>query len=330
MSSPQPPAITSSVPSDGSNCPQPHCPEILYDRSGVGGPRRGVEVDDSDIYWCEVSAADGNVVRAAPKDGSGPVRTLGRWYDFSFGPSLVVDQAHVYWLDAEDTGRVVQVDKNGSNPKFFALPPDDAGKRLDIGPLTGTSDAIIVATHGCEKVIRVPKDGSPTSSWDVSPYDNAGATTSLRSYTDALYCANGAYIHKLDLTTGSVTPLVSSQDFAGALSLVDESLYFVNNRGVANTGENLAVLPQGDAEVRGLGPAFGFVDQSQYDQARKVLYWTTGLNATTAEVARYQLGGTEPPELLFGSQDVMGGNASDATYLYWLSQKAVTRLQKWP
>jgi hypothetical protein len=62
-------------------CNQPSCPEVLYDRAGSRpiNPRRGVEVDDRDIYWCEI--ADGNVVRAAPKSGGGAGRapiTAGR------------------------------------------------------------------------------------------------------------------------------------------------------------------------------------------------------------------------------------------------------------
>jgi hypothetical protein len=63
------------------SCAQPSCPEVLYG-SRPGAPQRGIEVDDTDVFWCEITFEEGNVVRAAPKNGAGPVRTLGRWYDF--------------------------------------------------------------------------------------------------------------------------------------------------------------------------------------------------------------------------------------------------------
>ena len=40
--------------------------------------------------------------------------------------------------------------------------------------------------------------------------------------------------------------------------------------------------------------------------------------------------GLVAPVLLLDGQNVMGDSASDADYLYWLSDYAVTRLHKWP
>lgn len=45
-------------------------------RGGTGRPRRSLEVDATDVYWNELDQ-DGMNVRAAPKNGAGPVRTLG-------------------------------------------------------------------------------------------------------------------------------------------------------------------------------------------------------------------------------------------------------------
>jgi hypothetical protein len=316
-------------PKSAARCPQPHCPEILYDRSQSGGPRRGVEVDETDIYWCELTAAEGNVVRAAPKDGSGPVRTLGKWYDFAFGRSLIVDDRHVYWLRPEDTGSLLRMDKDGGNPMTIPLPGDTAGRRFDIGPLGDTADAVLVATHGCTHVMRVPNDGSAISLWRMSPYPNAGVTTGLESFDGLIYCANGPYIHTLDPDTGSVTEIVSGQVRVGPMAMTSGLLYFVNNSRVANTSENLAVLREGSV-VQDLGPTFGFVDQLEYDSARRALYWVTGLHWAVAEVVVYHLDGAVYPQLIFPAQDVMGSSASDTDYLYWLSEHAVTRLKKWP
>lgn len=304
---------------------------MLYDRSQSGGPRRGVEVDDTDIYWCELTASDGNVVRGAPKNGRGPVRTLGRWYDFAFGRSLVVDDRYVYWLRPEETGLVHRVDKTGANPTTLPLPPGPDGKRFDIGPLAITDDALLLATHGCPYVLRVPKDGSPVTVWPVSPYPNLGVTTGLEMFGGLFYCANGSSIHSLDPATGAVTEIVSGQVRAGPMAMVGGDLYFVNeDRSPAETLEELALLRVGAATPAVLGSTFGFVGRLLYDEPRNALFWTTGLNWQYAEVATYGLGSASPPELLFDNQDVMGNSAADADYLYWLSEHAVTRLRKWP
>jgi len=318
-------------PADAGVCSQPHCPETLYDRSQFGGPRRGVEVDDTDIYWCELTAAEGNVVRAAPKDGRGPVRTLGKWYDFAFGRSLVVDQSHVYWLRPEETGALIRVNKDGTNPATIPLPGDSEGQRLDIGPLVDAADAVLVATHGCTHVMRVPKDGSPTSLWPVSPYSNAGATTGLESYDQLIYCANGPYIHTLDPATSTVTEIVSGQDHAGPMSRVGPDLYFANDDSLpSETNERLAVLRSSASEPADLGGAFGFVGRILHDAPRKTLHWVTGLHWAVANVVTYQLDSPDAPRLLFDGQDAMGSCTSDADHIYWLSEHAVTRLKKWP
>jgi hypothetical protein len=126
-----------------------------------------------------------------------------------------------------------------------------------------------------------------------------------------------------------VTEVVGGQDHAGPMVMVGGDLYFINDRGVANSSENLAVLPRGGV-VRDLGAAFGFVDQLEYDSARQALYWVTGLHWAVAEVVVYHLDGAFYPQLIFPAQDVMGSSASDTDYLYWLSEHAVTRLKKWP
>lgn len=154
------------------SCAQPHCPEVLY--GSRQATRRGIEVDDTDVFWCEVTLEEGNVVRAAPKNGAGPVRTLGRWYDFSTGRSLIVDEHHIYWMLPEDSGSLLRVDKDGNNPVSTPLPPGPINGRLQLGPLHDAGNAVIVATHGCKEIMRVPKDQRPLELWDLSPYPNGG------------------------------------------------------------------------------------------------------------------------------------------------------------
>jgi hypothetical protein len=167
----------------------------------------------------------------------------------------------------------------------------------------------------------------------MSPYPNAGVTTGLESFDGLIYCANGAYIHTLDPDTGSVTEILSGQDHAGPMQKIGDNLYFANNDGLpAETHEELALLRLGAGgdPPTSLGSAFGPVGRLLYDERRRMLCWVTGLNWQFAEIVTHQLDTRDAPKVLFENQDVMGDSASDAEYLYWLSEHAVTRLEKWP
>lgn len=295
-------------------------------------------MDDVDIFWGEVTNEEGNVVRAAPKNGDGPVRTLGKWYDFASTSSLVVDQTHVYWLRNDSGGVLVRVNKDGSASVTTDLPVSPAGAggtagaRLDFGPLRDAGDAIILATQGCTSVARIPKNGSAASVFEVSPYPNGGVTTGLDVAGGFAYCSNGEHIHALDLQTGASREIVRNQRYAGPMLWVGGDLYFVNDRGSSNTGENLAVLRAGagaDAAID-LGGAAGFVDRLHFDDKRRTITWVTGFHWLVSEVVVYRLDGGAPPEILLDKQDVMGGSAADADAVYWLSDHQVTRLKKSP
>ena len=290
---------------------------------------RGVEVDATDIYWCEVSADEGTIVRAAPKDGRGPVRTLGPWHDFSASRSLLVDSSHAYWLMPDDGGALMRVAKDGSSTARLPLPPLDDGGRVDIGPLEDGGEVVIVGTHGCGHIVRVPKDGAPATRWPVSPLPPGGGTTGLAVRGESVYCANYQHVHRLDMVTGEASIVAANLRVAGPLALAGERLFLGNNSTVANTNEALMVLEPGSSGFVELGPLFGPVARLLNDQPRNKLFWVTGLHWATSKVASLGLASAGQPALLFEKQDVMGSSAADADYLYWLSNTAVTRLKKW-
>lgn len=159
-------------------CAQPHCPEVLYGTRQA--TRRGLEVDDTDVFWCEVTLEEGNVVRAAPKSGVGPIRTLGRWHDFLGTPTLVVDDQYVYWMLPEESGSLLRVDKDGHNPVSTPLPPGPIDGRLQLGPIHDAGDAVIIATRGCSQIMRVAKDGNSLEFWELSLYPNGGGSLGWR------------------------------------------------------------------------------------------------------------------------------------------------------
>ncbi|HEX5098236.1 MAG TPA: hypothetical protein VFV94_01995 [Polyangiaceae bacterium] len=324
-------------PADAGPCPQPYCPETVYDRitdEEANRPRRGIEVDGPTLYWGEYSPSAGGVVRSAPKDGSGPIRTLGQRFDFAYSRSLVVDETHVYWLNVDDTRTwpvLVRVDKDGSNPQTTPIPRfGDNVKLLDLGAIAGTPDAILLATLSCSWILRVPKDGSAIQSWAVSPYPDSGGVTELERFGDFIYCSNGAHIHRLDPATGAVSEIVSGQDHAGPMALIEGSLYFANNDGGTNGDENLALVAPNGGDVQDLGLSFGAAAHLNYDELRHSLYWVTGLSPFIGRVVAYGVGGTAAPTVLLDAQNIMGDSTADADNLYWQSDNAITRLHKWP
>lgn len=313
----------------GSGCGRPNCPIILYG-ARPGYLSRGVEVDTNDVYWGETTNEDGLLVRAAPKTGAGPVRTLGSWHDFSAGRSLVVDDRHAYWLRPDEGGVLVRVDKDGANARNTALPAPSDGRKATLGPLEDAGDAVIVAAHGCTHIYRAPKDGSVPTAFPVSTAQPAGGETGLAHDGAFIYCSNGKRIHRLDPRTGKSEPLTSDLDMAGPLLVRNGQLFVGNNRPAIGTGENLAVIALDTAATNDLGPTGGYVSRLLFDEKRRTVYWVTGLSRTLGKVAAYRLDGSAAPDILFENQDVMGNSAADTDYVYWVSDRAVTRLRKSP
>jgi hypothetical protein len=311
---------TAAVP-----CARSHCPEVLYDRR-PNLVMRGVALDQHDVYWFE-SANEGNIVKAAPKGGSGPIRTLGRWWDFEVDAALVVDETHAYWMRPEGTGTVLKVNKDGSASVTLPLPGADAGTRLDLGPIIDAGEALLIATHGCTTIIRVAKDGSGATTWPVSKDRNAGGETDLERDGDQVYCSNGKYVHLLNTNTGEASVVTDALSFAGPLKKLGDSIYVANNRPVTNSGENLARINP-DHTITDLGPALGYVDSIVYDEPCKVFHWVTGLSLANAEVVAFHLDRTDPPQLLFDQQSMESSVVADADYIYWGADQAMMRLKK--
>jgi hypothetical protein len=327
-----------STPKDGGHagsgstlpCNQPSCPEVLYDRgtSPPTNPRRGVEVDDQDIYWCEI-AAEGNVVRAATKVGGGTIRTLGQWYDFAAGRSLVVDQSHVYWLRPDGTGVLVRVNKDGTEPTTIALPLPSDGTKLDLGPIEDAGTSVVIATASCSHAIDVPKAGGEPILRSVGDQRPAGGVTGLTADDRSFYCSNGAKIFAISRSDGSVRELAGDQFLAGPLKLVGGDLFFMDDNGDAGSPNTaLRVLRGLAGSPVDLGSFQARAARFLYDESRGRFYWASGLHWAVGKVLTYEMSGGAAPAVLFQNQDVMGSSTSDAEYIYWLSNNAVTRLKK--
>ena len=281
------------------------------------------------MFWCEATPEEGLVVRAAPKSGAGPVRTLGSWYDFSAGRSLVVDDQHVYWLRPEGTGELLRVNKDGSNQLRIPLPAAENGQALQIGPLHDAGDAIIVGEHGCIHAVRVPKNGAPPELFRASTNTVGGGVTGLESDASSIYCFNRQFLYRVEIANGRAGEVGESLAHpGGALLLIGRQLFVGNNNPTAGASGNLVVIDLDGPSARDLGNSQGQVARIHYDERRRTLHWVTGLSRLAGKVVAYNLDGTAPPEVLFENQDVMGNSAADADYVYWLSNTAITRLKK--
>jgi streptogramin lyase len=288
-------------------------------------------VDDTHLYWCEGVSSEGRFISAAPKDGTGPILTIGTWYDLSSPDNLVVDEQHVYWLFPEGTGVLRRVNKDGSDPISFPLPVTALGGRLDIGPLEDGGDALFIATHGCFQIVRMPKDGGPAQLWDISDLGNGGGGTLLGLQGQYVYCSNDDYIQRLDTTTGKVTLVVDDQRSGSPFIFIDQYMYIHANQPTPVTPPYIGRidLSADKPSTVNLGPSFATSGGLFYDAVRKRLYWTTGLSGTDAHIGTYALDSDAPPELLFDKQDVNGGAAMDEDYLYWMGGTGLRRLKKW-
>ncbi|HXS18319.1 MAG TPA: hypothetical protein VN764_14070, partial [Polyangiaceae bacterium] len=311
------------------SCAHSHCPERLYGKRYLS--RGGMAVDDTHIYWCEGVSSEGRFISAAPKDGTGPILTVGTWYDLSSLDALVVDEQHVYWLFPEGTGVLRRVNKDGSDPVSFPLPVHALGGRLDIGPLQDGGDALFIATHGCFQIVRVPKDGSDPQLWEVSDLGNGGGVTAMGVQGQYVYCSNDDYIQRLDTATGEVALVVDDQRSGSPFVLIDQYLYVHANQPSVFVEPYIGRidLSADKPTTVNLGPSFATSSGLFYDTERRRLYWTTGLSPTDAHVGTYALDGGGPPELLFDKQDVYGGAAMDEEYLYWMGGTGLRRLKKW-
>jgi hypothetical protein len=315
----RPPAEVDKPSDQAAACGRPSCPEAIYRRE-TSDLMRGIEVDDTDVYWCEATV-QGLKVQAAPKNGKGSVRTLGDWYDFEAGRSLVVDARHVYWLAAG--GGLQRAPKQGGATESLPLP---AAYQKGVGPLEDWGDAVLVGGHDCRFAVRVPKDGSAATGWAISGR-RIGGVTGFAVDGGTITCASGSTIFELDTQAGKLRELVSDQSMAGPLVRAGSDLYFVNNRPSTGDGENLGHLPAGAAAAIDLGPLFGHVGRLHHDPIRRTIHWATGLSPVVSHIGVYHLD-DKRSELLFDKVDVMGTSAADATYLYWLANHAVMRLKK--
>jgi hypothetical protein len=309
-------------------CTQPGCVETIYDRGSDQRrqPQRGIRVDATDVFWSEVDGDEqfhisGMKVYAAPKNGGGPIRALGDWADYQYGASLVLDASRVYWLA---NGKVASVRKDGSGRTDLAIPSAD---KIDLGPILDADGSVLVGSHGCFFLARIPKDGSPAQVWPVTKRTVSGGSTGLEVDGPIYYCANGHYLNALDTRTGQATEILAYDGDAGSLRKVGQDLYWADSGTAQTKGPVLQVLAAGATQPKVAGRAYGAAGSLMFDPVRMRLYWITGLATTGCDAVAYDFR-SQQSSFLARNLNEMGDNAMDDDHVYWLASTAVMRVHK--
>jgi len=302
---------------------QTGCVEVLYER-GKFGPQRGIQVDETSVYWQEVLSNDagwttGVQIFAAPKEGGGVVRALGEWTDYQ-AAALLVDDSNVYWLNQ---GSLTRSKKDGSERTTLTIPGFDT---LDPGPILDAGDAILIGSHACHDFALVPKNGSTPRRWPVSSHQATGGTTGIEIDGTSFYCANGNYISVLDSLTGQVSELVSYAGSAGPLRKVGDSLYWIDSDNLDLRGPALVMLAPGSAP-QAVGPAYGGTGHLLFDSTKEGLYWMTGIDWRDCDVVSFDVH-SRATTFLARNQSRNGDTAQDADYVYWSANSAIMRVHK--
>jgi hypothetical protein len=304
-------------------CSRTGCVEVVYKRDGE--PRRGLRVDDSDVYWSEVVSDPGGARRlevlAAPKNGGGPVRDLGPWDDYQATEAMVIDATHVSFLHQD---KLARVRKDGGQRVELTIP---RVSELDPGPLVDAGDAVLVGGHACKFLARIPKDGSTAQIWPVSTRPVTGGDTGVEVDGPLYYCASGNDVHVLDTRTGAARELVNYAGRAGSMRRVGKDLYWADLDNPTTNDYAIVRLSEGSSAPVAVGQAFGATTGLLFDEGRNRLYWLTGLSSSGCTLGVLDLG-TGKTSTLAQDLDNWGASAQDRDYVYWAASRAVMRAHK--
>lgn len=285
-------------------------PQVLYQRAAR--PQKALEVDETHIYWNE---ADGDGLRfmAAPKDGSGPVETLGEWSgdDVQKAP-LATDSESVYWR--YDT-KIIRLNK-----ATRTLTEIDVGSRW--GSLLVDEDALYTSGRDCAGIILVNKETLEIVKITIP--NGGGGSASLTMDRDDVICSHGQFIHAISKKDRSVRDIARDDRFVdtglygfGPVASDGETLFWLNLPPTLGTDtESLERRRKAGGSVEVLA-VFGRRAGShlRFDAARGRLY-TIAKNPAGTPLLSYSIANHELQELAT-KQPASGGITFDSKYIYW-------------
>lgn len=193
--------------------------EILYAYAESVGADE-VMVDDTDIFW-----SNGANLFAAPKNGSGPVRTMGPTGMWHATLQLAQDKEHVYWVQESN---VVQTHKHTNVSRSIPFGEFD--------PLGGAiavyGDIAYVADVGCHHLSRVNLIESTADVVKLNSPGVQGLGGNLAITEHAQFCSGGenGQVLRRDATTGEVKRVVQTEPGKRgvvAITVVDNTLFWV-------------------------------------------------------------------------------------------------------
>lgn len=282
-------------------------PEVL--KSGE------VMVDDTWVYF-----SNGDALWRAKKDGTSELREkMGPNGMRAISTAIAQDADRVYWVYEH---HIVAVSKSTLEVTTFEF--EDVGPTY--GALLVDSGVAYVSSSNCERIAKVPLDGSTPGVWHVRS-GLEGMATTLAVDSEYLYCGTGAAdtIHRIDRMNGAAIELIPDSPTPrlagiGGIALDGAYVYWVEQVSHSDDGpirllrssknapnfEELMTLPTGNANRR----------LTLHDNGK--LYWVSGgLN-------RYDLA-TNEYRYLMQYVGHTGDAAFDAKYVYWAQPGIVFR-----
>jgi hypothetical protein len=287
----------------------------------------GLAVDERHLFWIETSRDRRQIVQM-PKEG-GTATVL-----FTFGPGSEAD-----WIAEHGSELYVRtqrrqlgrIDKTTGRARFAELP--DLGGMAAALVVDGP-DAAWFPDSGCRRIWRWGHDDAEARAVTVAGdgWSPDAPRVGLAVEPGAVYCGAGGRLYRLSLADETVTVVVSTLKDVGAMLVVGDALFFVNDRLSAIATGTAGTLPwvderlmswgtTGAQEPVDLGPTGGLVRRLVAGPGQ--LCWATDpLGTGTTRVAcRNQANATAEVD-----RRVTNGHiASDQQWLFWSTGDSIRR-----
>ena len=313
--------------SDDAGTP-PEAEQIYYWPTMEDGGSIGTLVtDESHIYF----DMNGSLVRVS-KTGGGELETIGGSTTGFSNANMILDDTHAYWMNGQSVAKM-----NKATKEISQLSLGD--HYSDIYVLVADTDRLYFTGLGCAKIVTMTKSGEDIRAFTQEVTGTLGGSAKIALSETHIYCSGGGSFgtntsgkmyrcpkdgDEIELVTTIPDPdWYNSQ--VGPMAVVGELVYFSEIYTTAGgPGTRLGATPVtgGDPTMEdfilAVGPA-----RLHYDGQRNALYFLTLVQAhlnkfhlDTQELVRVEL-----PE---GHYPM----SWDEDYLYWASETAIYRMEK--
>lgn len=289
-------SISSLVAVDLADDPALMPPQVLA--FGLASPG-SLAVDSTNVYWSETGA-----IKKAGINGSA-VTTLASGLNAPF--DIAVDGSQVYWVEYYG-GSIKKVGLNGGTVTTLA------STLTNVSALSLTDSSVVWPDAG---IRMVGKNGGSTTEI-VSPLLSQGEYK-VAVDADNVYWTEygiGGKVRKSAFGSGTVTTLVSQEDYAGPIAVDSTDVYWLGGGALKKIGKN-----GGTVTILATGPGYNLALDATY------VYWVAYIDGfpSSAEVRKVAKNGG-PATTLAKIANISNyyGIAVDGTNVYWTESTMAT------